>query len=264
MSSSFITLAQPGPAKAPTRSVMAKAPARSTRSPNGLQVTQVLEHVASLSAREALPGGIDCLVETAEVCGRLLAIRRQLFIALHAQRRIDLLARVAQGREQAQLINAADADSLQPVVASMQVCVDEVLAHWRDTGKAFTRLTRLLPTQLDHDLVFPPTLMPAEHRALVSRFVRVQESITAERFDAACEAYMSAHRRCQSRVGPALAARERRRRAELNLRGAGTAMKTLALAMFEEFLSRQSLLVAEGDRAGAHHVLHLLVDPPMW
>lgn len=263
MSCSFTTLAKPTPAKALTRSVIAKAFARGTASPNGLQVTQVLEHVASLSASEALPHGIDHLVETAETCGRLLAIRRQLFMALATQRRIDLLARVAQGREQAQLMNAADADSLRPVAASMQVCVDEVLAHWRDIGKAFTRLTRLLPTQLDHDLVFPPPLMPAEHRALVSRFVRVQGGVTAERFDAAAEAYMSAHRRCQSRVGPALAARERRRRAELNLRGAGTAMKTLALALFEEFLSRQSLLVAEGDRAGAHHVLHLLVNPPM-
>lgn len=263
MSSSFTTLANPRPAKALIRAVRAKAPVRGATSPTGLQVAQVLQHVANLPAMGASPSGIDHLVESAEACGRLLAIRRQLFIALNTQRRIDLLAHVAQGREQAQLMNAADTDSLRAVATSMQSCVDEVQAQWRHIGKAFTRLTRLLPAQLDHHLVFPPTLMPADHRDLVARFVRVQGSVSVERFDAAAQAYMSAHRRCQSRVGPALAARERRRRAELNLRGTGMLMKTLALALFEEFLSRQSLLVAEGDRAGAHHILHLLVEPPM-
>jgi hypothetical protein len=129
-------------------------------------------------------------------------------------------------------------------------------------GQTFTRLTHLLPTQLDHLLGFPATLTPTEHQALVSRFVRAQGGVPAARFDAAADAYMAANRRCQARVGPAMAARERRRRAELDLRGVGAAMGSLAVALFEEFLSRQSLLVAEGERASAHFALHLLADVP--
>lgn len=252
----------PAAARVPLRPTPTSVPTRGAASTTGLQVSQVFEHVARLRPADDLAAAIDHLVETAEICGRLVALRRHLFIALNTHRRIDRLAQVAQGREHAQLMSAADGDALRAVASSMQSCVDDVLAQWRRIGHAFTRLTRLLPTQLDHQLGFPPTLTPAEHRALLSRFVRVQGGVTAARFEAAMDLYMSAHRRCQSRVGPALAARERRRRAELDLRGAGAAMKALALALFEEFLSRQSLLAAEGDRAGAHHVVHLLADTP--
>lgn len=262
MSSSLITFADPQPPGVPTRPIPARVHAPQTTRPTGLQVSQVLQHVAHLLATDDPEHAIDHLAQTAEVCGRLLATRRHLFIALNAHQRIDRLAQVAQGREQARLMDSADGASLRSVATSMQSCVDDALAQWRRIGQAFTRLTRLLPTQFDHQHAFPPTLTPAGHRDLLSRFVRSQGDVTVARFELAIDAYMSAHRRYQSRVVPALAARERRRRAELELRGAGVTMRALSLALFEEFLSRQSLLAAEGDRAGAYHVVHLLVDTP--
>lgn len=264
MTSSPITFAGPEPDAAPIRfhPSHSHSPAPVGATMTGLRVPQVLRHVATLLPADEPLSAVDHLVETAETCGRLLALRRNLFIALNTHRRIERLSQLAQGREQAQLVGAAEGDSLRSVAASMQSCVDDVLAQWRRIGQAFTRLTRLLPTQIDHQHGLPPTLTLADHRDLLARFVREQGCVTAARFEAAVDAYMGAHRRFQSRVRPALAARERRHRAELERRASGVAMRTLPIAHFEDYLSRQSLLVAEGDRAGAHYVIHLLVDAP--
>lgn len=230
---------------------------------SGFQVEQVLHHVAHLSTRSGTHEALGPLVEAADVCGRLVATRRQLFMALNTHNRLERLAHVALGRERARPKATQEHGALQSVEALMQSCVNDVLGQWRRFGQAFTRLTHLLPTQLDHRLRLPVALTTTEHQVLVSRFVRLQDGVSAVQFDAAVDAYMSAHRRCQARIGPALAARERRRRAELDLRGAGGPLGGLALALFEEFLSRHSLLVAEGERAGAHHVIHLFANPPV-
>lgn len=250
------------PAAVPVRSARASADSRAPTTLGGLQPRQVFHHVATLLKNAPIEVAIDRLAETANLCGLLLATRRHLFVALNAHQRIERLSQLAKGREQAQLLNPQALVSLQSVEKLMQSCVDDVLGQWRRVGQNFSRLTHLLPTQLDHQLGFPANLTPEQCRALMSYFMRVQGGVPAARFDAAMDAYMGARRRCQARVGPALAARERRRRAELDRRGSGTAIADLALALFEEFLSRQSLLVAEGERASAHFVLHLMVDMP--
>jgi hypothetical protein len=262
MTSSLITFAGPEPVEVPTPFPRPKTPAPFVVTTTGLRVSQVLRHVATLLNADDPLSALDHLVETAEVCGRLLALRRNLSIALKTHRRIDRLSQLAHGREQAQLMDAAEGDSLRSVAVSMQSCVDDVLAQWRCIGQTFTRLTRLLPTQIDHQHGLPRTLSLADHRELLARFVREQAGIPAARFEAAVDAYMGAHRRYQARLRPALAARERRHRAELEHRACGVTMKTLPLALFEDYLSRQALLAAEGDRAGAHYVLHLMVDAP--
>jgi len=230
--------------------------------PLALQVAQVLHHVAAMLKASDAQAAIDRLADTARTCGLLLASRRQLFIALNTHQAIDRVAQLAQGREQARLTLPEEHEALRAVQAAMQVSVNDAIAHWRRTGQGFTRLTHLLPTQLDQQLTLPPALTPQQHRALVASFVRSGSEATAERFDAALGAYMTANRRCQARVGPALAARERRFRAELDGRTGQASLSAQALAMFDEFLSRQSLLVAEGERAGAHHELHLLIGLP--
>ncbi len=262
MQSPSLTNGHIKPAGSPARPLPTTAIAKGAGPSAGLQVRQVLHHVAMLMAKADPPVAIDRLVEVAEVCGGLLSIRRQLFIALNAHQRIERLSHVAHGREQALGTSPCDTDSMRSVEGLMQSCVNDVLGQWRRLGQTFTRLTHLLPTQLDHLQGFPAALTTIEQQMLMSRFVRVLDGVPNARFEAALDVYMGAQRRCQARVAPALAARERRRRAELDLRGASAAMGMLAIALFEEFLSRQSLLVAEGERASACFVLHLLVDAP--
>ncbi|MBL0919196.1 MAG: hypothetical protein IBJ14_10865 [Hydrogenophaga sp.] len=227
-----------------------------------LSVAQVLHHVAVLAAPLDPPVGIERLAEAADVCGRLVGARRQFFVALSLRQHVERVMQVARGREPVRPAWADEHQMLRSVEISVQACVDEAQLQWRRMGQRFTRLTHLLPTQLDPQLGLPPPLTPTQHQALMSAFVRSGVAVPTERFEAVLEAYMVAHRRCQGRVGPALAARERRQRAERDGRGGPLPVDALALAMFEEFLSRQSLLVAEAERAGAHHMLHVLADLP--
>jgi hypothetical protein len=228
-----------------------------------MPVAQLLRHVATLVVGLDRQIGIDQLEEAADACGHLVAARRQLFAAMNTRQHIERVAQLAQGREQACLVQVGDRDALASLQASLQACVSDALGHWRRVGQRFTRATRLLPTQLDHASRLPAAITAAGHQALVAGFVRTGVmDVSTERFEAALGAYMGAHRRCQARVGPALAARERRRRVELDSRTGQATLNALAMAMFEEFLARQSLLCAEGERAGAHHVLHVLADVP--
>lgn len=228
----------------------------------GMHLTQVQDHVARLCTRMDPASALEYLAEAVDVSARLLGVRRQLFIALNTHRHIERLVQVATGREQAQRPFKRERDALRSVEAPMKTCVEEVLAQWRKMGQLFTRQTQLLPTQLDPQLRLPSPLSSEEQQAMVARFVRVQGGVSVTRFDQAIDTYMAAHRRCQARVGPAMAARERRRRAELNQRALNAPLTPLALSLFEEFLSRQSLLVAEGERASAHLAIQLFSDPP--
>jgi hypothetical protein len=237
------------------------APVAAAPSPTvSLDVDQVLRHVGRLMIDADLDACLARLVDAADTCGQLVGARKQLCLALNLQHHVDGVVQVAIGREQRRPAPEAERDALRAVAAQVQACMDEAQRRWRRAGRHFTQVTHLLPTQFDIRLALPPPLSAAKQQALMGHFVRTGTTVPAERFEDALASYAAAHRRCQPRVAPAIAARERRRRAGLEC-GAGLApLSVLAIAMFEEFLSRQSLLVAESERAGAHHVLHLLAD----
>lgn len=220
-----------------------------------LQVQQVLRHVATLVKGLPSEAALERLAEAARTCGHLMASRRQLAVALNTRQSIERVAQLALGRSPGGFALPADHESLCSVQANMQLSVNNAMGHWRRAGQGFARHTHLLPTQLDQHMALPPPLTAQQQQALVACFVRSGTEVPVSRFDAAMASYMAAHRRCQWRVGPALAARERRRRTELDGPGGRASLANRAMALFDEFLSRQSLLAAEGERAGALYEL---------
>lgn len=225
-----------------------------------LDVDHVLRHVARLMADAELDACMARLMDAADSSGQLVGARKQLCLALNLQHHVDGVVQVAIGREPRRPAPEAERDALRAVAAQVQACVDEAQLRWRRASQHFTQVTHLLPTQLDIRLVLPLPLSASKQQALMNQFVRAGTPVPAAQFEEALASYAAAHRRCQPRVAPAIAARERRRRAGLESRTGLAPLSALAIAMFEEFLSRQSLLLAESERAGAHHVLHLLAD----
>ncbi len=225
-----------------------------------LTVVQVLQHVAALTGACGSAQGIEHLTDAADACGHLVGTRRRFFEALKLHQCVERLAHVAVGRERQHPTGESTCPVLRSVAAAAQTCVDDVQRQWWCIGQRFTHLTRLLPTQLDAHQRIPPALSSMQLKALMSVFVRSGAVALTGRFDAALEAYMRAHGRCQAQVAPVRAARERRLRAQGEVRGGRMPLGILAQAMLDEFLVRQPLLLAEAERAGAHHGLHVLAD----
>lgn len=225
-----------------------------------LDVDQVLRHVGSSMAEPDLEVCVHRLMDTADTCGRLIGDRRLLGIAFKLQHHIEGVEQVAMGREPMRPTPQSERDALRSVIDSARASVGEAQTRWQKTSDRFTRLTHLLPTQLDSRLDLPASLPLVSRQALKADFIRCGFPVPVQHFDAALAAYAAAHRRCQLRVGPALAAVERRRSTGIACRTGLVPLSALAMALFEEFLNRQSLLLAESERAGAHHVLHMLAD----
>lgn len=225
-----------------------------------MTVVQVLQHVTALTGACGSAQDIEHLMDAADACGHLVGTRRRFFEALKLHQRVERLACVAAGRERQRPTGKSTCPVLRSAMAAAQACVDDEQRQWWRIGQRFTRLTHLLPTQLGIHQRVPPGMRPMELQGLMSVFVRSGAVALTGRFDTALEAYMRAHGRCQAQVAPVRAARERRLRAQGEVRGGRLPLGMLARAMLDEFLVRQPLLLAEAERAGAHHGLHVLAD----
>src|SRR5690606_23687541 len=117
----------------------------------GLQIHEVLAHVAQRDPDMSAAARLQRLLDVADACARMVAARRGLTRTLDVQQHIERLVDLAQGRERAQRLSMGECDALQAPQALASAQAAQALATWREAGQAFAQLTGLLPTQLPHD-----------------------------------------------------------------------------------------------------------------
>lgn len=222
----------------------------------GLRIDAVLAHVARLSPDPA--GARQRLVVAAEACARMIAARQRLTLALDVQQAIERLVQLAGGRERAHGQHRWERQALRPHQGEARERVAQAMVEWRDAGQDFARATRLLPTQLSHDITHAPALNAGERQALMQAYVRGGSPAQTGEFDDALGRYAAAHRRCEDATDLALTVRAARQHAESDLRIGQSSRLSVANAWLAELAGVDAMLVAEARRGAAHGVLRVL------
>ncbi len=158
-----------------------------------LSVQDVLQHVhlreAGLDSSSAPPDPRQLnerLLCVLTACHEVETARRRLLGALNAQQNLDEMAHLLKARAGAGLCMPAEPRRLMVMRADIGRSVEMATAMWDMASRHFTRVTRLLPVQLDGKVGGRTRMAPDELEQLERQAVRLGES---DRFAQAREAY---------------------------------------------------------------------------
>lgn len=224
----------------------------------GLQIHEVLAHVAQRSAQLGATALLQRLMDVADACARVVAARRSLTQALDVQQHIERLVELAQGRERAQRLRAGECEALQAPQALAQAQATQALAAWRDAGQAFAQLTGLLSTQLPHGLAWPAPLNALERQMLLRARARADLHSPIELFERTLARHDAAQARCDETAAMARSTQVARLKAAFDWRIGQGSLVCVAQAWLADRQAQAADLQAQADRASAHCGLNVL------
>lgn len=224
----------------------------------GLQIHEVLAHVAQRSAQLGATALLQRLMDVADACTRVVAARRSLTQALDVQQHIERLVDLAQGRERAKRMHAGEREALQPPLALAQAQATQALAAWRDAGQAFAQLTGLLSTQLPHGLAWPAALNALERQALERARARGDLRSPIELFERTLARHDAAQARCDETASVARSMHAARLKTVFDWRSGQGSLACVAQAWLADRQAQDAGFHAQADRASALCGLNVL------
>ncbi len=210
----------------------------------------------------------DHMLAVLYACLRVDAGRRRLNNTLKAQTTLDDVAHVLEARVAAGTADASELSELAPHQAAMRCSVTDAMAVWDAANNHFTRLTRLLPSQLDTLAIRFMPLEPNEVERLAQAHVmaRLQarpssapnEAGAIDEFSNARVTYqqaVAAHELARSRVERVRAVREM---AEAGFRFGAHGVLGFVEAVVAQHHERNGLLAREFKACMALYALYAL------